>query len=66
MNFGGLLTLFAVGVLVFVVLFFLPRYFSSESRAERRRRRSNRPITSKGHRHPTVKFSVKTKKDGKD
>ena len=66
MNFGGLLTLFAVGVLVFAALMFLSRYFSSAARAERRRRRSNRPIASRGNRHPTVKFSVKTKKDGKD
>ena len=66
MNFGGLLTLFAVGVLVFAALFFLPRFFSADSRAERRRRRSNRPIISKGSRHPAVKFSVKTGKDRKD
>ena len=65
MNFGGLLTLFVVGVLVFAALLFLPRYFSPEARAERRRRRSNRPIASR-NKQPTVKFSVHTEKDDKD
>ena len=64
MNFGNLVTLFAVGVLIFAALMFLPRYFSSEATAERRRRRSNRRIATK-NRQPTVKFSVRTKRDDK-
>ena len=37
-------------------------FFSEEAKRERRRRRSNTPITTKSNR-PMVKFSVKTKKD---
>ena len=40
----------------------LASYFSPESRAERRRRRSNARIVNKANR-PTVRFSVRTKKD---
>ena len=37
------------------------RFFSSEAKMERRRRRSNAPITTKGRRS-MVKFSVRTPK----
>lgn len=36
-------------------------FFSAEARWERRRRRSNAPITTK-HNRPTVRFSVNLKK----
>ena len=65
MNFGNLVTLFAVGVLIFAALLFLPRYFSADAKAERRRRRSNRRIATK-NRQPAVKFSVHTDKKDKD
>jgi len=37
-------------------------YFAPQARADRRRRKSNAPIVNKSNR-PTVKFSVRTKKD---
>jgi len=37
-------------------------FFSEEAKRDRRRRRSNTPISTKSTR-PTVKFSVKTKND---
>lgn len=37
-------------------------FFSEEAKRDRRRRRSNAPISAKSNR-PMVKFSVKTKKD---
>ena len=40
----------------------LATYFSPNARAERRRRKNNGRIVSKSDR-PTVKFSVRTKKD---
>ena len=40
----------------------LASYFSPHARAERRRRKSNSRIVNKSNR-PTVKFSVRTKKD---
>ncbi len=36
-------------------------HFSSDAKAERRRRKSNAPIVSKSHR-PTVKLSSRTKR----
>jgi hypothetical protein len=38
------------------------RFFSADARRERRRRRSNRPVSTRANR-PMVKFSVRTKKD---
>ena len=40
----------------------LASYFSPHARAERRRRKNNARIVNKSNR-PTVKFSVRTKKD---
>ena len=40
------------------------RYFSDEAKMERRRRRSNAPISSK-RKGPMVKFSVRAPKDDK-
>ena len=40
----------------------LAAYFSPNARAERRRRKNNARIVNKSNR-PTVKFSVRTKKD---
>jgi hypothetical protein len=40
----------------------LASYFSPQARADRRRRKSNARIVNKSNR-PTVKFSVRTKKD---
>lgn len=51
---GGLL-------LVFAGVRFATRLFSEDARRERRRRRSNAPISARANR-PMVKFSVFTKK----
>ena len=40
----------------------LASHFSPQAKAERRLRKSNAPIINKSNR-PTVKFSVRTKKD---
>jgi len=47
---------------VFVAYWVATRYFSDEAKKERRRRRSNAPISSK-RKGPMVKFSVRTPKD---
>ncbi|MGC3961246.1 MAG: hypothetical protein QM813_25960 [Verrucomicrobiota bacterium] len=60
----GELVVIALGGLLLVIagLRLAGKLFSPESRNERRRRRSNAPVVSRGNR-PMVKFSVKTKKD---
>jgi hypothetical protein len=59
-------TLFALAVASAVILgggyWIATHYFSEEARWERRRRRSNTPITRKSNR-PSVKLSARTKKD---
>jgi type II secretory pathway pseudopilin PulG len=55
------IVLIVLGLVLFAASVLGPRYFSSEAKAERRRRRSNRRISSK-NRQPTVKFSVHTDK----
>lgn len=49
-------------LLVFAGIRLARGFFSEDAKRERRRRRSNTPITTKSSR-PMVKFSVKTKKD---
>ena len=50
---------------VFASYWVATRYFSDEAKMERRRRRSNAPISSK-RKGPMVKFSVRTPKEDKD
>ena len=58
----GELVIIVVGGLLLVLagIRFTQRFFSHGARLERRRRRSNSPISAKSNR-PMVKFSVKTK-----
>jgi hypothetical protein len=66
MNFGNALVLAVIGlVAVFAGYWVATRFFSSEARIERRRRRSNAPVSSK-RKGPMVKFSVRTPKQDKD
>lgn len=62
----GELVVIALGSLLLVVagIRLARGFFSEEAKRERRRRRSNAPISSRSNR-PTVKFSVKTRKDRK-
>lgn len=62
MNFGNAIVTVLLGIVALVSIIWLLRHFlSADARWERRRRRSNTPITSTAKR-PTVKFSVRTKK----
>jgi hypothetical protein len=62
MNFGKLVLLAVVGMIVLVAMVGLIAHFlSSEAKLERRRRRNNSRLISKSRR-PTVKLSVRTKK----
>lgn len=60
----GELVVIALGCILLVVagIKLATKFFSDDARWERRRRRSNAPISTKTNR-PTVRFSVKTKKD---
>jgi len=60
----GELVVIALGSLLLVVggIRLARNFFSEEAKRERRRRRNNAPISSRSNR-PTVKFSVKTRKD---
>ncbi len=60
----GELVVITLGSLLLVVagIRLARNLFSEEAKRERRRRRSNAPISTKSSR-PTVKFSVNTKKD---
>ena len=61
MDFENPIIVIAAGAIVLsIAIGGLFSYFSPESKAERRRRRSNAPIVSKSHR-PTVKLSSRTK-----
>jgi hypothetical protein len=63
MSFENLIGLAFISVLVIVGGYWIAtHYFSEEARWERRRRRSNSPVIRKGNR-PSVKLSVRTKKD---
>lgn len=63
MDFKDPLLLSIIGVAVFAVGYWVvTHFFSDEAKWERRRRRSNAPIAKKTNR-PTVKLSVRTKKD---
>jgi hypothetical protein len=59
MNFESPVVWILLAILVALTIGWTVRHFSEEARRERRRRRSNAPIVSKGKR-PTVKFSVRT------
>jgi hypothetical protein len=63
MDFKNPLLLALIGVALLAVGYWLVAHFcSEEARWERRRRRSNAPITNKSNR-PSVKLSVRAKKD---
>ena len=65
MTFDSLLVLGVMGLAaVFVGYWVATRFFSEEAIRERRRRRSNAPISSK-RKGPMVKFSVRAPKDDK-
>ena len=56
------LVVLGLALVVIVAGFWIAKhFFSDEARWERRRRRSNAPITSK-HNRPSVRFSVNLKK----
>ena len=59
----GELVVIALGGLLLVIagIRFSTRFFSEDAKRERRRRRSNTPISARANR-PMVKFSVKTKR----
>ena len=59
----GELVIITLGFVLLVVagIKFATKFFSEDARRERRRRRSNSPISAKANR-PMVKFSVRTKK----
>ena len=62
MNLDNPIIVIVAGAIVLsIVVGGLFSYFSPESKAERRRRKSNAPIVSKSHR-PTVKLSSRTKR----
>jgi hypothetical protein len=61
MNLGSPIVLVILGVAAGVVgIWVMRRFLSGDARWERRRRRSNAPISSKARR-PMIKFSVRTK-----
>jgi len=63
MSLGELVIITLGGLLLLIAGFkFAKKSFSDTARRERRRRRSNAPISTKANR-PMVKFSVKTKKE---
>jgi hypothetical protein len=62
MNLDNPIIVIVAGAIVLsIVVGGLFSYFSPESKAERRRRKSNAPIVNKSHR-PTVKLSTRTKR----
>ena len=62
MNFGNPFVLLVIGFAVVVAGYRIAtHFFSTEAKAERRRRRSNAPIKSDAKRR-MVKFSVKTRR----
>jgi len=62
MSLGEMVLLIAGGLmLVFAGVRFANHFFSEEAKRERRRRRSNTPISTRSKR-PAVRFSVHTKK----
>jgi hypothetical protein len=63
MSLGELVVMTLGGLLLVVAGIRLARsFFSEDAKRERRRRRSNAPISAKSNR-PMVKFSVTTKKN---
>lgn len=66
MNFERALLLAVVGLVAVLAGYWVAtHYFSSDAKVERRRRRSNAPVSSK-RKGPMVKFSVRTPKEDKD
>jgi hypothetical protein len=62
MNFEAAILLAALGLVAVAVILAVRHFVSPEARLERRRRRSNSPIASNA-KQPSVKLSVRTKKD---
>jgi len=63
MYFDSPVALIIFGVLAVITIAWVGRhFFSTEARRERRRRRSNTRLASTAKR-PTVRFSVRTKRD---
>jgi len=63
MDFKNPFLLAIIGVAVLAVGYWVvTHFFSEDARWQRRRRRSNAPIASKSNR-PSIKLSVRTKKD---
>jgi hypothetical protein len=62
MSLGELVVIVIGGLLLVIAgVRFGSRFFSEDAKRERRRRRSNSPISARANR-PMVKFSVKTKR----
>jgi hypothetical protein len=61
-NFEYPILLAALGLVVVAMFWAVRHFLAPEARLERRRRRSNSRIASNA-KHPSVKFSVRTKKD---
>src|SRR5262245_29036116 len=62
MHFDNPIILVLAGVVVAAAIWAGARFFSTDAKLERRRRRSNARIVSKS-KQPMVKFIVRTKKD---
>lgn len=63
MSLGELVVITLGGILLVVAgIKLAAKFFSEDAKRERRRRRSNAPISTKSNR-PMVKFSVKTKNE---
>ena len=62
MNFQNAIVLLAIGSFDAVAIWAGARFFSPDAKLERRRRRNNYRVASKG-KQPAIKFSVRTKKD---
>jgi len=65
MKFETWILLAIIALVIFVVGWSSKYYFSDEARWERRRRRSNSPITTKHNHRSSVRFSLNLKKKRK-
>ena len=65
MKFETWILLAIIALVIFLVGWLSTHYFSEGARWERRRRRSNGPITSKHNHRSSVRFSLNLKKKRK-